>query len=147
MGLRWRLRGSTVGVGVVSGTKGINCVARCPGHSVTLGIWIMFGFSIFFFLPCFSETVESKCSGIWAAVNGNEYMVYFFLNSWKLYYHKAGYKITPPLFQIVKWVLKDDGNIFSRSQNLGGNLVGLSVAISMTFHNFSVGVEHHSVLQ
>lgn len=50
-------------------------------------------------LACFSEMVENKCSGIWAAVNGNKCMVYiFFLNSWKPYYHMAGYKITPPLF-------------------------------------------------
>ena len=33
---------------------------------------IMFAFSIFFFSARFSETVESKCLGIWAAVNDNK---------------------------------------------------------------------------
>lgn len=65
------------GHSVVSGTTGVNCRASCPGYSVPSGIWIMFEFNIFP-PPCFSETVENKCSGIWAAVNGNKCMVYIF---------------------------------------------------------------------
>lgn len=101
--------------------QGANCRAGCPGCSVLPVIWdhvwIEHCVYVFFSFPArFSETVESKCSGIWAPVNDNKCIVYsFFLGSWKLHYHMAGYKITPPLFYIVKWVLKDDGNTCPRN--------------------------------
>lgn len=55
-------------------------MAGCSGYSVMSGIWDYVCIQHVFFSACFSETVESKCLGIWAAVSDNKCIVRIFFS-------------------------------------------------------------------
>lgn len=59
---------------------GMDCMAGCSGYSVMSGIWDYVCIQHVFFSACFSETVESKCLGIWAAVSDNKCIVRIFFS-------------------------------------------------------------------